>query len=54
VNGALDGARLRPDVLDARWQRHGEGTADERLLLFAWLAVAHHVAGRGGATALDG
>jgi asparagine synthase (glutamine-hydrolysing) len=39
VNGLLDGSQLKPQLLDARWRRHAGGEADERLLLFAWLAV---------------
>jgi asparagine synthase (glutamine-hydrolysing) len=44
-NGSLDGTQLKPQVLDERWRRHAGGKADERLLLFAWLAVLHHLGG---------
>ena len=41
-NGSLNGARLRQEVFDERWRRHAGGKADDRLLLFAWLAMTHH------------
>jgi asparagine synthase (glutamine-hydrolysing) len=42
VNGSLNGTRLKPQALNERWRRHARGKSDERLLLFAWLAVLHH------------
>ena len=41
-NGLLDGAGIRHEALHEQWQAHAAAKADERLLLFAWLALMHH------------
>jgi asparagine synthase (glutamine-hydrolysing) len=33
----------RLEALEARWERHRRGQADERLLLFAWLGITYNV-----------
>lgn len=36
------GCRVKAKALESRWHRHARGDGDDRLLLFAWLAVAYH------------
>jgi asparagine synthase (glutamine-hydrolysing) len=44
LNGSAAGREttLKLDELEQRWARHSRGEADERLLLFTWLAVHYH------------
>jgi asparagine synthase (glutamine-hydrolysing) len=42
AGGLVNGVRLRHTVFDERWRNHATGRTDERLILFAWLAVTHH------------
>ena len=41
-NGLHHGAGIRQEALHERWRAHAAGEADDRLLLFAWLALMHH------------
>jgi asparagine synthase (glutamine-hydrolysing) len=39
------GVHFKAHSLEKRWRRHAQGQSDERLLLFAWLALMYHGSG---------